>query len=40
MAEIVAERLVEHLQGAGFVVMRKPPIEGGAAIGRGSKKPG
>ena len=25
MAEIVAKRLVEHLERAGFVVMKKPP---------------
>ena len=35
MAEIVAKRLVEHLERAGFVVMRRPPIGGGAALGRG-----
>lgn len=35
MAEIVAHRLVEHLERAGFVVMKKPPSGGGAAMGRG-----
>ena len=35
MAEIVAKRLVEHLERAGFVVMKRPPIGGGAALGRG-----
>jgi len=35
MAGIVAKRLVEHLERSGFVVMRKPPIDGAAAIGRG-----
>ena len=35
MAAIVAKRLVEHLERSGFVVMKKPPIRGGAAIGRG-----
>ena len=25
MAEIVAKRLVEHLERAGFIVMKKPP---------------
>jgi hypothetical protein len=35
MAEIVAKRLVEHLQRAGFVVMKRPPAIGGAALGRG-----
>ena len=36
MAAIVAERLVEHLERSGFVIMKKPPIGGGAAIGRGA----
>ncbi|MGO9684178.1 MAG: hypothetical protein ACLPTZ_16630 [Beijerinckiaceae bacterium] len=35
MSGIVAKRLVEHLERAGFVVMKKPPIGGGAALGRG-----
>jgi len=35
MAEIVAKRLVEHLECAGFVVMKRPPIGGGAALGPG-----
>ena len=35
MAEIVAKRLVEHLERAGFVVMQRAPIGGGAALGRG-----
>ena len=35
MAEIVAKRLVEHLERAGFVVMKSPAIGGGAALGRG-----
>jgi hypothetical protein len=35
MAEIVAKRLVEHLERAGFVVMRRPSIIGGAALARG-----
>ena len=34
MAEIVAKRLVEDLERSGFVVMKKPPIGGGATIGR------
>ena len=37
MAEIVAKRLVEHLERAGFVVMQRAPIGGGAALGRGFK---
>ena len=35
MAAIVARRLVEHLERCGFVVMRRPPTLGGAALGRG-----
>jgi hypothetical protein len=35
MAEIVAQRLVEHLERAGFVVMKRPPEIGGSALGRG-----
>ncbi len=35
MARIVARRLVDHLDRCGFVVMKKPAIGGGAALGRG-----
>lgn len=35
MAEIVAKRIVDHLERAGFVVMKRPAIGGGAALGRG-----
>ncbi len=35
MAEIVAKRLVEHLERAGFVVMKRPTDVGAAALGRG-----
>jgi hypothetical protein len=35
MARIVAKRLVEHLERAGFVVMKRPPIGGASALGRG-----
>ena len=35
MAEIVAKRLVEHLERSGFVVMKHPVIGGSAALGRG-----
>ncbi len=35
MSEIVARRLVEHLERAGFVVMKRRPIGGAAALGRG-----
>jgi hypothetical protein len=36
MAEIVASQLVEHLERAGFVVMKKQPAPGHAALGRGA----
>ena len=35
MAEIAAKRLVEHLERTGFVVIKRPAIGGGAALGRG-----
>jgi hypothetical protein len=35
MSAIVAKCLVEHLERSGFVVMKKPPIGGAAALGRG-----
>jgi hypothetical protein len=35
MSEIVAKRLVEHLQRSGFVLMRKPPLGGHSVLGRG-----
>ncbi len=38
MAEIVAKRLVEHLDSAGFVIMKRPAPIGGAALGRGFEK--
>ena len=37
MVEIVAKRLVEHLERAGFVVMKRPSDVGAAALGRGFK---
>ena len=37
MAAITAERLVEHLDRAGFVVVKRPAIGGAAALGRGSE---
>jgi hypothetical protein len=37
MSAIVAKRLVEHLERSGFVVMKRPPIGGAAALGRGFK---
>jgi hypothetical protein len=35
MAEIVAKRLVEHLERSGLVVMKRAPMIGAAAIDRG-----
>ena len=35
MANIVADRLVAHLDRAGFVIMRKPPSVGAATAWRG-----
>ncbi len=35
MAEIVAKRLVDHLERAGFVVMKRPAEVGAAALGCG-----
>ena len=35
MAQIVAKRLVEHLERSGFVVMRKPPAVRASTPGRG-----
>jgi hypothetical protein len=37
MSEIVTKWLVEHLERSGFFLMR-PPIIGGAAIGRGYER--
>jgi hypothetical protein len=38
MAQIAAERIVEHLARARFVVMKKPPEIGGAGLGRGHER--
>jgi hypothetical protein len=35
MARIVARRLVDHLERAGFVVMKRPPAHGAGSLGRG-----
>jgi hypothetical protein len=35
MASIAAERVVRYLERAGFVVMKKPPLGGHSAVGRG-----
>ena len=35
MATIAAERVVRHLERAGFVVVKRPPEVGAAALGRG-----
>ncbi len=32
MADIVAKRLVDHLQRSGFVILKKPPAIGGASL--------
>jgi hypothetical protein len=40
MAEIVAKRLVEHLERAGFIFTKRPAIGGGAALARGFETPG
>jgi hypothetical protein len=36
MSEIVARRLVERLERAGFVIMKRPPSPGHAVLGRGA----
>jgi hypothetical protein len=36
MADIVAKRLVRYLE-RGYVVMKRPPLGGHSAIGRGFK---
>ena len=40
MAKIVAERLVEHMERSGFVVMRKPVPATGAGDNPGARSPG
>ena len=35
MAQVAAERIVEHLARARFVVMKKPSDRGGAGLARG-----
>jgi len=35
MAQIVAKRLVDHLERSGFVVLKRPPSIGAATLGRG-----
>ena len=37
MAVIVAKRLFAHLEQAGFVIMKRPPSVGAAALGRGAE---
>jgi hypothetical protein len=39
MAKIVAERLVEHLERSGFVIMRKPVPSGEAGGNPGARSP-
>jgi hypothetical protein len=38
MAAIAAERVVRHLERAGFVVMKKPPLGRHSALGWGSER--
>jgi hypothetical protein len=40
MANIAAERVVAHLDSAGFVMMRKPPSVGAAPLAVGFEPPG
>jgi len=35
MADIVAKRLVRYLERARYVVMKRPPLGGHSALGRG-----
>jgi hypothetical protein len=37
MAAIAAARVVRHLERAGFVVMKRPPLGGHSAVGQGFK---
>ena len=37
MAAIAAERVVRHLERAGFAVMKKPPLSGHSALGAASR---
>jgi hypothetical protein len=37
MAQIVAERLVEHLERSGFVVMKRPPAGGARSAAEASR---
>jgi hypothetical protein len=37
-SDIVAKRLVEHLERSGFVVMKRPPAVGAAALARGFRR--
>jgi hypothetical protein len=39
MAEIAAKRLVEHLERAEFVVMKRPPAKGHFVLARGTYDP-
>ena len=38
MSAIVARRLVEYLERAGFVVMKRPPVPGAAPLARGLER--
>jgi hypothetical protein len=37
IADIVAKRLVRYLERAGYVVMKRPPLEGHSSVTRGFK---
>ena len=38
MADIVAKRLVRYLERARYVVMKRPPLGGHSALGRGFER--
>ena len=38
VADIVAKRLVRHLERARYVVMKRPPLGGHSALGRGFER--
>jgi hypothetical protein len=38
MAAIAAERVVRHLERSGFVVMKRSPLGGHSALGRGFER--
>jgi hypothetical protein len=38
MGKIAADRIVRHLEKARYVVMKKPPLGGHSAVGRGFER--